>query len=91
MNSHNLAETQQLIKFIEKLNFADEDKKRWLEILHENGIDEETIEEIHKKFLEIPVEKNSGDWNRARNNMELTSIIKRWRLSLASKNFRRSR
>lgn len=91
MSSQYLAETQQLIKFVEKLGFTDEDKKRWLETLHENGIDQAIVDEIHQKSLEIPVEKVGDDWQRAKNNMELTSIIKRWRLSQASRNFKHSR
>jgi hypothetical protein len=91
MAGTNIGETQRLIKIVEKLPFGDEDKKRWLDELHENGINGEMIEEIHKKFLEIDTEKLGGDWNRARDNMEITGITKQWRLSQASKNFRHTR
>lgn len=91
MSRHFLAETQQLIKIVEKLPFSDEEKKRWLLTLQENGIDQVTIDEIHEKFLKIPAEKLGGDWERAKSNMELTGIVKRWRLSEDSKNFRHSR
>ncbi|MPN32699.1 hypothetical protein SDC9_180179 [bioreactor metagenome] len=84
-------ETQQLVKFIEKQAFADEDKKRWTEFLTENGLDQEILEEVHKKFLEIPKESFANDWQRAQNNMEFTKIQKQWRLDQASRNFKRSR
>lgn len=91
MSSNDIGETQRLIKFIEKIPFSDEEKKAWLEILHGDGISTELIEEIHQKFLKIDPEKLGGDWSRARDNMEITSILKQWRLSLSSRNFRRSR
>ncbi len=84
-------ETQQLVKFIEKQAFADEDKKRWSEYLNENGLDQEILEEVHKKFLQIPQESFANDWQRAQNNMEFTKIQKQWLLDQASRNFKRSR
>ena len=90
MSSQNIAETQRLIKFVEKLPFTEDDKKRWLEDLHADEINGDMIEEIHKKFLEFPAEKLGGEMARVRENMEITAIIKQWRLSLASRNFRHS-
>lgn len=84
-------ETQQLVKFIEKQAFSAEDKQRWLDFLHENGIDQEITEEVHQKFLEIPQEKFTNDWQRAKNNMELTNILKHLRMDQASRNFKHSR
>jgi len=49
-------------------------------------INGDMIEEIHKKFLEFPAEKLGGEMARVRENMEITAIIKQWRLSLASRN-----
>lgn len=84
-------ETQQLVKFIEKQSFAEEDKKRWLEFLNENGLDQEILEEVHQKFLAIPKEQFANDWQRAKFNMEFTNIQKHWRLNQASRNFKHSR
>ena len=91
MSSKDIAETQRLIKFIERLPFAEEDKTRWTEELHANGFNGEMADEVHQKFLALDAEKLGGDWNRARENMEITAILKQWRLNLASKNFRHSR
>lgn len=91
MSAQYPVETQQLVKFIEKQGFSDEDKQRWLDFLRDNGIDQAIMEEIHQKFLEIPLEKFANDWQRAQNNMEFTKILKRWRMDQASRNFKHSR
>lgn len=91
MSSQNIGETQRLIKFVEKNPFSEEDKKIWLDELHNNGINGEMLEEVHKKFLELADDQVGGDWSRARENMEILNIRKQWRLSLASRNFRHSR
>lgn len=91
MSSQNIGETQRLIKFVEKNPFSEEDKKTWLDELHNNGINGEMLEEVHKKFLELPDDQVGGDWSRARENMEILNIRKQWRLSLASRNFHHSR
>lgn len=91
MSTHNIAETQMLIKFVEKLPLSEDEKKTWLDSLHENGIDDDIIEQVKQKFHEIPSEKFGSDWLRAKNNMELTHVIKSWQLSNASKNFHHSR
>jgi hypothetical protein len=91
MSGNNKADTQRLIKFVERLPFSEEDKKRWLEELHTNGISEDLLDEVHKKFLEFTAENLGGDWTRARDNMEITNITKQWKLSQASRNFRHTR
>ncbi len=50
MSIQGVAETQLLIKFVEKLPFTQKDKKSWLESLHENGIDDEVLEQVKEKF-----------------------------------------
>jgi hypothetical protein len=90
MSGKNIGETQRLIKIVQQVPFADEDKKRWLDELHENGINGEMVEEVHKKFLEIDTEKLGGDWARARFNMEIIGVTKQWGLSQGSKNFQHS-
>jgi len=91
MSSQNIGETQRLIKFVEKYPFADEEKERWLAELHGNGINGDLLEEVRTKFLELPADKVGGDWTRAQENREIMSILKQWRLSMASRNFRHSR
>jgi hypothetical protein len=91
MSSQNIAETQLLIKFVEKLPFTQKDKKAWLDALHENGIDDEILEQVKEKYHKMPKTKFESDWIHAKSNMELTSLIKRWQMAKASKNFHHSR
>jgi hypothetical protein len=49
------------------------------------------MDEVHKKYLEIPKEKFANDWQRAKNNMEWTNILKHWRMDQARQNFKHSR
>ncbi len=91
MSSQNIAETQMLIKFVEKLPFTQKDKKAWLDALHENGIDDEILEQVKEKFHKMPKTKFDSDWMHAKSNMELINIVKRWQMTKASKNFHRSR
>jgi hypothetical protein len=91
MADKNIAETQRLIKFIERLPFTEEEKTRWLNELHENGFSGEVADEVHQKFLALDPEKFGGDWERARDNIEITGILRQWRLSVGSKNFHRGR
>ena len=91
MSSQNIAETQMLIKFVEKLPFTQKDKKAWLDTLHENGIDDEVLEQVKEKFHKLPKTKFENDWMRAKGNMDLTNIVKRWQMTKASKNFHHTR
>jgi hypothetical protein len=91
MSSQNVAETQMLIKFVEKLPFTQKDKKSWLDALHENGIDDEILEQVKEKFHKMPKTKFADDWARAKSNMEFTNIMKRWQMANASKNFHHAR
>ena len=87
MSGKDIAETQRLVKFIERLPFSEEDKKLWLDELHTNGFAGEIADEVHQKFLAMDAEKLGGDWARARDNMEITAILRQWRLSMGSKSF----
>jgi hypothetical protein len=91
MSVQIVAETQLLITFIEKLQFPQKDKKSWLGSLHENGIDDEILEQVKEKFHKMPATKFTNDWMRAKSNMELTSIIRKWQMTKASKNFHHTR
>ena len=84
-------EKQKVLKFIQLVPFAEEDRKRWEQDLEANDVSETLLEEMHKKLLEIPSEKFASDWMRVKYSTELTKIIKQWRMSLASKHFRRGR
>lgn len=89
MSSQNIAETQMLIKFVEKLPFTQKDKKAWLAVLQEDGINDEILEEVKEKFNKLPKTKFTNDWMRAKSNMEFTTLTRRWQMTKASKNFHR--
>lgn len=91
MSSQGMAETQMLIKFIEKLPFTQKDKKSWLGSLQENGIDGDVLEQVKEKFKKMPASKFADDWMRAKYNVELTNIVRKWQMLNASRNFHRSR
>jgi hypothetical protein len=90
MSSQNIAETQMLIKFIEKLPFTQKDKKAWMGVLQEDGINDELLAEVKEKFLKLPKSKFTNDWARAKSNMEFTTLTRRWQMSKASKNFHKT-
>jgi hypothetical protein len=91
MSVQGVAETQMLIKFVEKLPFTQKDKKAWLDSLHENGIDDEILEQVKEKYHKMPKTKFASDWMHAKSNMELTQIMRSWQMAKASKNFHHTR
>jgi hypothetical protein len=91
MSTHKTPQSQQLLKLVETAPFTQEEKTRWSSTLHEAGITTELAEEIHKTLSELPAEKFEGDWEKARFNMELAALLKQWRMSEASKNFKHNR
>lgn len=91
MSTHKTPQSQQMLKLVESAPFSQEEKTKWSEILHEKGITPELAEEIHKTLTELPIEKFGGDWEKARFNMELAALLKQWRMSEASKNFKHNR
>jgi len=90
MSSQNIAETQMLIKFIEKLPFTQKDKKAWLSVLQEDGINDEVLSEVKEKFHKLPKSKFTNDWARAKSNMEFTNLTRRWQMTEASRNFHKT-
>ncbi|MCX6056414.1 MAG: hypothetical protein NTZ74_16180 [Chloroflexi bacterium] len=91
MSGHQNPETQKLILFVGKAPFTDELKTKFLEMLSTDGITEEAAQEIHDALSKLTVESFNGDWQHAKFNMDLTGILKQWRLSQGSKKFKRSR
>lgn len=81
-------EKQKILKFIQQVPFTEEDQKKWEKSLEENDISEDILEEMHKKLLEIPADKFASDWARVKFSTELTTMIKHWRMGLASKHFK---
>lgn len=86
-------EERQLIKLIEKLHLSDENKTGWAERIRNGEMSEELAEEIRQKLNEHAEGEQANTEqalaNRARNQVELTNLVKRWRLSNQSRNFGR--
>lgn len=91
MASQRSPEEKNVLKFIESAPFSDEDKKSWMDEIHENGLTEDRLNTIHAKLKEIPLEKFAGDWQHAKFNMDFNQILKRYQMGEASKNFRHNR
>jgi hypothetical protein len=88
MAGNKYIEKQKMLKFIDQVPFADDDRKNWQKELEENEVSETLLEEMHKKLMEIPEEKFNSDWLRMKYSTDLTKLIKQWRMGLASKQFK---
>ena len=84
-------EKQKVIHIIQQVPFTDEDENLWIANLEENGITEELLEEMHEKLLNIPLEKLTRDWMRAKFTTDLARFTRQWRMSNASRQFRHGR
>lgn len=88
MAGNKYIEKQKILKFIEQVPFTEEDQQNWQKELEENEVSEALLDGMHKKLMEIPEEKFKSDWLRMKYSIDLTKIIKQWRMSLASKQFK---
>jgi hypothetical protein len=84
-------QTQKLLKLIEKAPFAAEDKTKWQDSLQEFGLTEELANEIHEKLSALATDTFSSDWEKARFSMDLAAILRQWRMSQGSKQFKHNR
>lgn len=82
-------EERQLIKLVERMPFPDEEKNPWLERIRGGDMSEDLAEEIRGKVTGMADEDERSQANRARFLAELAMLIKRWRLSSQSNNFRK--
>lgn len=91
MAGNKYPEAKKLIQFVEKAPFQAEEKTKLIELLNNNGMTEESTQEVHKALASIPKESFSSDWQQAKLLMDLSGILKQWQLSHGSKNFKHSR
>ena len=91
MPAKKTPQSQKLVKLIEKAPFTDEDKTTWLSTLQEFGLTEELANEIHGKLSTLAVESFGSDWEKARFSMDLAAILRQWRMSQGSKQFKHNR
>jgi hypothetical protein len=74
-------EENRIQESLEKLPFANEDKKAWLEIIQDSGVNEEMIKDILAKSSHLTPAEGEDPLELARNTAELTRNIQSWRLS----------
>lgn len=72
---------------LEKLPFAEEDKKAWLEIIQNSGVNEEMVKDILAKASNLSPAEEEEALEVARNVAELTRNIQSWRLAQNLRNF----
>ena len=88
MAVRNTPAERQLIKMIGKMPVADDDKKHWEEQIKSYGLNEELAEEIRVKLTTRSDEEDIAA-RQARYAIELARLVKRWRFSQQSRNFRK--
>jgi len=82
-------EERLLIKLVEKMHLAEEDKSHWIESIRDGNMSEELAVEIRQKLTETqnePDEDEQRAANRMRNLTELAMLVKRWRFTQQSHN-----
>jgi hypothetical protein len=91
MPKSNTQEERQLGKLVEKLPVPAEDKEQWLARIRGGEMSEELAEEIRARLngLEEADDDQRGQANRTRHLTELAMLVRRWRLSSQSNNFRK--
>lgn len=89
MHKTTTQEERQLIKLVEKLPLAEEEKTSWADRIRNGEMSTEMAEEIRQKIATInePDDDERGQANRTRYLAELAMIVKRWRLSSQTHNF----
>lgn len=91
MPAKKTPQTQNLVKLIEKAPFTPEEKTGWLNTIQEFGLTEELADEIHGKLAALSVDAFGSDWEKARFSMDLAAILRQWRMSQGSKQFKHNR
>jgi hypothetical protein len=81
-------EERQLVKLVEKMPLPVEEKEPWLEQIRGGEMSDDLAETIRQKLV-AGTEGEDNQSNRARYLVELTTLVKRWRLSSQARNFGR--
>lgn len=88
MAIRNSREEKQLLALIARMAADEEDRTTWMENIQANGLSEGLAEEIRLKLSSAPEgESEAEQARRTRNLLDLTRIIRQWRLTQQSKNF----
>ena len=81
-------EERQLLKLVNQLPVADEEKSTWLAQIQNGNMNEELADAIREK-LAAPSDNNTLNTNRSRYLVDLANLVRRWRLSNQARNFGR--
>jgi hypothetical protein len=79
MAINNSVQEREMMKLIDHLPVADEEKQTWVKRIREEGLSEELVEEIQKKLT--PDEDSENNLKRVQHTSEVSRIAKRWRLT----------
>ncbi len=90
MPVHNTREEKQLLALIARMTTSEEDRVTWMENIQSNGMSEALAEEIHQKLNVAPEGESETDHARRTHNLlDFTRILRQWRLTRQSRNFKR--
>ena len=79
MAINNSVEEREMMKLIDHLPVADEEKQTWVKRIRDEGLSEELVEEIQKKLT--PDEDTENNLKRVQHTTEVSRIAKHWRLT----------
>ncbi|HMD88764.1 MAG TPA: hypothetical protein VKF38_06350 [Anaerolineaceae bacterium] len=79
MAVHNTVEEREMMKVIDHLPVADEEKQAWVKRIREEGLSEELLDEIQKKLT--PAEDSENNLMRVQHTTEISRLARRWRLA----------
>ncbi|MDR3575021.1 MAG: hypothetical protein P4L50_14265 [Anaerolineaceae bacterium] len=79
MAVHNTVEEREMMKLIDHLPVADEEKQTWVKRIREEGLSEELVDEIQKKLT--PDEDSENNLTRVQHTTEVSRLARRWRLA----------
>ena len=91
MAFHLSPEEKEIVKFIERTPFSDTSKKQWVKLIQNEGLNEELAEKIHGRLAKLPPDEKEDDFTRGRRALELSNLIRRWRMAKNKKKFHERR
>jgi len=90
MAHHLSPDEKQILKLLEKAEVGEDVRKGWMDAIQNNGLTQETIEEIHTALTTVPEgEVETAEMVRGRLLVEFSTLVKRWRFADQSRHFAR--
>jgi hypothetical protein len=87
MTVHLSGEEKAIIKFIEKIPFAETPKKQFLKEIETEGLDDELAEKIRAKLAKLPRAEGEDEFTRGYQLAELSNLVRQWRMKKNAKKF----